>query len=702
MTCATIKTFCILDNILLQFVAYTELEAGQIVEATVSGYNDSGASLAVSQMMSGHVPSLHLTNNPVKHPERKHAVGSQVTARVLKVNPKRNHLLLTLKSRLVNAKEDILTDYTQDAENMVTIGYVIKILPSGLLIGMFNDVKGFVPKSEVGVQSPEGLGALFQEGQVVRCRVLKMYPEKKNITLSLYVDSPKPIKKAPKLIDNVEMRSRVKCVVDEVESDVIKVTILPQNTKAIIPLHHLSDDTTKCKLLRELIKEKDEITNAVVFSKSFHSITLTLKPSVSFWLDHGNPEAVRNPDLMPKESYPAVVCDIKSYGLFVMIPSGNTGNRALVHIKNLVIPGQQTETKDMEICIGQSLYVSFKDKDDKGRPILTTSLKQNVRNATQSSLQLLYSYLKSEQMVTRGLLKCGGQGQVSRFGVGDKVVALVTEVTPQEVHVKIKNSGLTGVVPSGYHCGKDTLKIGQKVKACVLHCNQEEKSLELTLKPNLMVNIHLNKTETLKIGMKVKCEVVLAKNSFTMVIMKSEYKGTVAYLPTAIHMNMFSGGCVSNVGKKCWVVVKHVEGPLVLGMLKCHDKRQDLNLISILPQITFNPSAEGETDSELKEGLTDNEENSEIIEQSISKDMEHSETVPTQPVDSTISQTREETQHITKKRELESKETKKSKKLKTKKVDYPEQAQEDDSPTHQMSEVSGKIHYRFTIILSCS
>ncbi|KAG0718910.1 Protein RRP5 [Chionoecetes opilio] len=128
-----------------QFVSYSELAPGQVVEATVSGYEETGARLAVSKVISGHVPALHLTNNPVKHPQRKHPLGQQVTARVLKVNPKRHHLLLTLKSRLVNAQEPIVTQYTREAENTITVGYVIKIIPSGLLVGMFNDVKGFVP-----------------------------------------------------------------------------------------------------------------------------------------------------------------------------------------------------------------------------------------------------------------------------------------------------------------------------------------------------------------------------------------------------------------------------------------------------------------------------------------------------------------------------------------------------------------------------
>ncbi|KAK8381706.1 hypothetical protein O3P69_015033 [Scylla paramamosain] len=667
-----------------QFVTFSELKSGQIVEATMSGYDDTGARLAVSKRITGHVPFLHLANNPVKQPELRHAKGNHVTARVLKVDSKKRHLLLTLKPRLVNAKEPILTEYTQEAENMVTVGYIIKIMSSGLLIGMFNDVKGFAPKSQVNIQSNEDLNAVFEKGQVVQCKILKVYPEKKNIILSLLVDGAKP-PKVPKLMNNVEMRSRVKCVVDKVMQDVIKVNILPENIEASIPVYHLSDYTSKCNLLKELIKERDEITNAVVFSKTTNSITLTLKFSVSFWIDHGSSEAMHNTDLIPKESYPAVVSDIKSYGLFVVTPSGNAGNRGLVHIKNLSIAGKWNDTKDLEIGVGRSLYVSFKDRDEKSRPILTSAVKDNLINATQSSLQVLYSYLKNEEMVARGFLCQESQEEkFAKFRVGDKVVALVTEVTPHEVHVRIKNSTVKGIIPGAHQYDKAALKVGQKVKACVLHVNQEERSLELTLKPNLMFNIHVNKNEKLKIGMKVKCEVVLAKNFFTMVIMKSECKGTVAYLPTVMHMNILSASSLSTVGKKCWMVVKHVEGPLVLGILKHHDKGEDFNLTSKLPQIVFTPCDEREADNKNEEEEIDIGDSKKI-----EPDIEDSKTVSEMHVDSSIPLTKEETK-VTKKRQLETKETKKPKKLKTREVVIPEDEKDDsneeDSSRNSVSE----------------
>ncbi|XP_045137671.1 protein RRP5 homolog [Portunus trituberculatus] len=660
-----------------QFVTYREMKSGQVVQATVIGYDDVGAKLAISKRITGHVPFLHLANDPVKQPKLKHVKGDHVTARILKVDWKKHHLLLTLKPRLVNANEPILTEYTEEAENMVTVGYIIKIMPVGLLIGMFNDVKGFAPKSQLGLQSKEDLNVVFEKGQVVQCKILKVYPEKKNIILSLLVDGGKSVK-VRKLMDAVEMRSRVKCVVDEVMQDVIKVSILPENIKASIPVYHLSDYTSKCNVLKDLIKEGHEIINAVVFSKTTSSITLTLKSSVSFWIDHGSSEAVNNTDLIPKESYPAVVSDIKNYGMFVVIPSGKAGNRSLLHVNNVATPSMLCETKEYEILLGQSLYVSFKDRDEKNRPMLTSALKDNLTNGTQSSLQVLYSYLKDEEMVARGFQE--SQEKFAKFRIGDKVVALVTEVTDQKVHVSINNKTVEGKITGDHQPAKAALKVGQKVKACVLYVNQEEKSLELTLKPSLMLNIHVNKNEKLKIGMIVKCEVILAKEFFTMVVMKSECKGTVAYLPTVMHMNSFCPSLLSSVGKKCWMVVKHVEGPLVLGILKCHDKGEDFNLTSKLAQIAFTPCDEGEADSKSEEEEIDIEDNSNKDGQ----DMEDSETISEVLVDSS----KEKTKKVIKKRQLETKETKTSKKVKTGNVVIPEQGDlnEEDSITNPVNE----------------
>ncbi|MPC55744.1 Protein RRP5 [Portunus trituberculatus] len=492
-----------------QFVTYREMKSGQVVQATVIGYDDVGAKLAISKRITGHVPFLHLANDPVKQPKLKHVKGDHVTARILKVDWKKHHLLLTLKPRLVNANEPILTEYTEEAENMVTVGYIIKIMPVGLLIGMFNDVKGFAPKSQLGLQSKEDLNVVFEKGQVVQCKILKVYPEKKNIILSLLVDG---------------------------------------------------------------------------------------------------------------------------------------------------------------------------DRDEKNRPMLTSALKDNLTNGTQSSLQVLYSYLKDEEMVARGFQE--SQEKFAKFRIGDKVVALVTEVTDQKVHVSINNKTVEGKITGDHQPAKAALKVGQKVKACVLYVNQEEKSLELTLKPSLMLNIHVNKNEKLKIGMIVKCEVILAKEFFTMVVMKSECKGTVAYLPTVMHMNSFCPSLLSSVGKKCWMVVKHVEGPLVLGILKCHDKGEDFNLTSKLAQIAFTPCDEGEADSKSEEEEIDIEDNSNKDGQ----DMEDSETISEVLVDSS----KEKTKKVIKKRQLETKETKTSKKVKTGNVVIPEQGDlnEEDSITNPVNESS--------------
>lgn len=661
-----------------QFVTFSEMKSGQIVEATVSGYHDTGAMLAVSKRITGHVPFLHFPNDPVKEPRLRPAKGDHVTARVLKADCKKHHLLLTLKPGLVEASEPILTEFTKEAENMVTVGYIINIIPAGLLIGMFNDVKGFAPKSELNLASNKNLNAVFKEGEVVRCKVLRVDPERKRISLSLYVDGAKPAK-VPMLMDNVEMRSRVKCVVDEVMQDVIKVSILPENIKASIPVYHLSDYTSKCNLLKELIKERNEIKNAIVFSKRDDCITLTLKSSVSFWIDYGKSEALHAVDIMPNESYPAVVGGTHSCGLFVMTPAGNTGTRNLLHRKNLSIPGGRNVTEDFGV--GQSLYISFNKRDGKNRPILTSAVEKNLINATQSSLQVLYSYLKNEEMVARGFLcQQSQEAKLAKFKVGNKVKALVTDVTPLGVHVRIKNSYVKGIIYDA-HLNSKALKVGETVKACVLHVNQEEKCVEFTLNPSLMNNIHMSKNEHLHIGMKVSCEVVLSKNFFTMVIMKSKkFLGQVAYLPTVTHMNILSYSSLSTVGTQDCMVVKHVEGPLVLGIWKYHDTVQDslghLNLTTKLPQIVFSPCDDTEANGESVAGESDIEEESEKIGQ----DKEDSKTASELPVDSGTLLTKDEAKkkQVTKKRRLELKEEKQKKKLKTGEVAIPKQDEADD------------------------
>ena len=115
---------------------------------------------------------------------------------VLQVDPSRQRLILTLKKSLLNTKLPIVASYDALKSNIITIGVIISIQEYGLLVKLFGDLCGLVPKSEIGqLQALAGtsvkaqLQQMFYVGQTVSCKVMNFNEEEKKITLSLKVIS---------------------------------------------------------------------------------------------------------------------------------------------------------------------------------------------------------------------------------------------------------------------------------------------------------------------------------------------------------------------------------------------------------------------------------------------------------------------------------------------------------------------------------
>lgn len=583
-----------------QVIGYSEMQVGKIVKGIIKGYLKTGALVAVSKLVTGIVPFLHLTDTRMKHPEKKFKVGTVVMARVLRVNPENRNLILTCKKHLIESKAPIVTEYTKDIENTVTEGFIVKVFSAGLLIAMYNDVKGFAPKSLLSNEPVEKIEELFSEGQVVRCSILTVDPENKRMKVSLIIDGSNPFDKKRgkqlKLMSRVEMRERVHCVIKEVTEDSIKVSIQPREIKAEIPMYHLSDDINKSRLIKDLLHEGDEIYNAVVFKKYVDTVILTLKYSVYHWI-YAEGKTCLNAEFLVSESYPAAVHDVRTYGLMASIPLGNHGQNVLVHVTNLLnSDNKMLKFADLGICVGQSISVTHKGEDRQGRPIVSSLLKDNLKNVTQSSIQLLYSYLKDEAIIRKRWLDCCDTKRLlARVRPGDKMKARVTAVTPLGLAVTLKEGKITGILSQDHQDVEAKAEVGQEIFVCVLCVNQEEECLELTAKPHLCECLHERATKEIKAEMTVQCEVLLAKKKFIMVMLKTRCKGKIVYMPSLRHINDFEGQhSLYTVGQNYHMVIKFVDGPLVLGVMQEHEKKEDLNILSELPSILFKSSVDAQ------------------------------------------------------------------------------------------------------------
>lgn len=588
-----------------QIVGLYGVKEGQVLKATIKSYQPDKAIVSVGKNVDGEIPFLHLTDMAVEHPEKKYAVGSLVTARVLEVVPERKRLILTCKKLLVNSKETLLTEYDKNFEGTLAKGFIVQVKPQGLLVKFFGDVKGFVPKSQASTEHGVDLLKKFSIGNVVKCKVLSVRPDEKRMTLSLLLYKENKVKtgdrkenevksggrkenkvktvnsadvqttKAKKSKGDLNVGAIVRCSVSKVEKSTIKVRIKPGNIKAEIPVYHLSDEKSKCKIIKSVLSSGDKIHNAVVFSK-YDKTCLSTKNSVYEWIWKSKSHALEA--LKKSCVYLGVVSEILPSGINISLAVGKSGQTVFINselLRNATRPESKAEEgKDLNYTVGDSIKLKCKGFDDEKKPIFSIVNMRQKKNK-RYQLQSLYKYLMYQKILQKNIFKKGlVSKEFAETEVGNKLEVDVIHVTSHGLLVKNDDYGIYGVVLNehlqpGQYYGK-----GIRVPACVLYVHMKEKCAVLTAKRDLVDQLCVHEFSNVKVGQEVSGEVLLTQKDCIIVRLKSGRKGLIAYLPPKKNVR---------IGQSIRVVVQHVEHKLVLCATKVQNKLKYFPVLPSLP-----------------------------------------------------------------------------------------------------------------------
>ena len=98
-------------------------------------------SVKLADQIQGFIPTMHLSDVPLRHPEKKFKDNKPIKCRVLTVVPEHKKLILTNKKTLVKTKYPIITSYSQCEPGTVLEGFIADVKDSGVLVVFYNDVK---------------------------------------------------------------------------------------------------------------------------------------------------------------------------------------------------------------------------------------------------------------------------------------------------------------------------------------------------------------------------------------------------------------------------------------------------------------------------------------------------------------------------------------------------------------------------------
>ena len=90
--------------------------------------------MEIGKNMTAFIPAMHMSDVPLKNPEKKFKVGDKVKCRVLRVDPEKRKVHLTAKNILVNEDYPIVSNYDQQNVGKVTEGVVVSLSTEGILL----------------------------------------------------------------------------------------------------------------------------------------------------------------------------------------------------------------------------------------------------------------------------------------------------------------------------------------------------------------------------------------------------------------------------------------------------------------------------------------------------------------------------------------------------------------------------------------
>jgi small subunit ribosomal protein S1 len=182
---------------------------GSKISGVVRNLTSFGAFVEVEMGIDGlvHISDMSWTRR-VQHPSEVVRKGEEVEVVILSIDPDQKRISLGLKQVDDDPWYELAQRFEPGTESE---GHVVRLLDKGLVVDLGNDIEGFVPISQLGVDEELGEPAdLFVEGDRLELKVLESDPINRRIVLSV-TDAP-----------GVEERAAAKASEPEIDADVIE------------------------------------------------------------------------------------------------------------------------------------------------------------------------------------------------------------------------------------------------------------------------------------------------------------------------------------------------------------------------------------------------------------------------------------------------------------------------------------------------
>ena len=155
---------------------------GAVISGKVRNLTDFGAFVEVEEGIDGliHISDMSW-NRRIKHPNEVLKKGDTVQARVINVDGENQRLSLSIREFLPNEWDNFARAHNMGDD---VVGTISKITDFGLFIRLADGVEGLAHISEITRDGRVKLDKMYQPGDAIRTRIIKIDPGERKIGLT--------------------------------------------------------------------------------------------------------------------------------------------------------------------------------------------------------------------------------------------------------------------------------------------------------------------------------------------------------------------------------------------------------------------------------------------------------------------------------------------------------------------------------------
>lgn len=326
--------------------------SGEVVQVT-----DTEVVVNLGYKADGIIPKYEISNDSNYDIKKNINEGDELEVYVVDLDDGEGNVLLSLKRVSMLKDWDVLADlYAKEETITVKTTRVVK----GGIIAFYNDIRGFIPASQLLPRYVEDLSKFV--GKDLKVKILEVNKRKRRLVFShKAIVKVRLNKEKVKLWNNIEEGQVIEGIVRKILNFGAFVDV-----GGVDGLVHISEISWgKLQNPRKILSVGDTIQVKVLsYNEEEEKISLSIKQT------QPNPWEVFEEKYTIGEVYEGEVVNLTEFGAFVKLEDGLEG---LVHISE--ISSERIDKPSDELSIGEKIEVKIIDSDIENQKI-KLSLKE--------------------------------------------------------------------------------------------------------------------------------------------------------------------------------------------------------------------------------------------------------------------------------------------------------------------------------------